>query len=332
MREDLERLKQHLPLLEYLRRHHWVGRPVGSRHEFAGLCPFHRETHASFYVNTQKNLFYCHGCGCGGDLIRFVQRYFDLPFSEAVEHLKQECAPASEGEVLNQAAAFYQSQLHQHPEAIQYLHQRGLRDPELIRQLGIGYAAGGSLRRHLSMTGYEPALLRNIGLVNPLGRDTFYRRVMFPCPHPRQVINLYGRSIETAAAHRFLPRPKGGLFAWEFVRDFAELIIVEGPFDVAVLWQAGFRNATCAFGTHLTTAQMAQLSDRQRQVFLAFDADSNGAGQQAAHVLAQRLQHAGVLSHIVELPAGHDPNSFFTAGATASDFTHCLQQAHSARP
>jgi DNA primase len=105
------------------------------------------------------------------------------------------------------------------------------------------------------------------------------------------------------------------------------VILVEGLFDLAVLWQAGFINTTCAFGTHLTQAQFSQLSDRpDRRVFIAFDSDINGAGQQAAHVLAQRLQHAGVLAHIIELPAGHDPNTFFTAGASTSDFARCLQQ------
>jgi len=73
MGEDLERLKQRFPLLEYLQRHHWIGRPVGTGSEFVGLCPLHEETHPSFYVNPHKNLFYCHGCGRGGDLIRFLE-------------------------------------------------------------------------------------------------------------------------------------------------------------------------------------------------------------------------------------------------------------------
>ena len=73
MHEDLERLKQRVPLLEYLNRHDWNSHQVGTGPEFVGLCPLHEETHASFYVNAQKNLFYCHGCGRGGDLIRFVE-------------------------------------------------------------------------------------------------------------------------------------------------------------------------------------------------------------------------------------------------------------------
>ena len=107
------------------------------------------------------------------------------------------------------------------------------------------------------------------------------------------------------------------------------MILVEGLFDLAVLWQAGFRNTTCAIGTQLTPAQFHQLSDQPgRCVYIVFDQDENQAGQKASHQLAQRLPGVGVPARIVQLPAGHDPNSYFVAGATAADFTDCLQQAH----
>ena len=73
MSEDLSSLKQRIPLLDYLRHQNWTARPVGRHQEFVGLCPLHPETHPSFYVNAAKNVFYCHGCGRGGDLLRFVQ-------------------------------------------------------------------------------------------------------------------------------------------------------------------------------------------------------------------------------------------------------------------
>ena len=66
MSENLEYLKQRIPLLEYLQRHNWSAHPAGTVQEFVGLCPLHRETRPSFYVNARKNLFYCHGCGRGG--------------------------------------------------------------------------------------------------------------------------------------------------------------------------------------------------------------------------------------------------------------------------
>jgi DNA primase len=110
------------------------------------------------------------------------------------------------------------------------------------------------------------------------------------------------------------------------VGTFPDVILVEGLFDLAVLWQAGFVHTTCAFGTHLTRAQFSQLSDHpDRKVFIVFDSDPNGAGQDAARSLAQRLDSAGLMACIVDLPEGQDPNSFFASGATAADFEDCLR-------
>lgn len=165
-------------------------------------------------------------------------------------------------------------------------------------------------------------------MINSQGRDAFCRRVIFPCRQQNQIVNLYGRSIGSAFPHRLLPRPKGGLFAWESVRQFSTVILVEGLFDLAVLWQAGFRNTTCAIGTHLTPAQMAQLSDSPgRSVYIVFDQDENRAGQQGACRLARLLESAGVGARIVQLPLGQDPNGYFAAGATAADFTVCLRKS-----
>lgn len=329
MVENLERLKQRIPLLEYLQRHNWKPFRTGSRHEWVGLCPLHQEIRPSFYVNAGKNLFYCHGCGRGGDLIRFVELFLHLPFRQSVAHLQQELTPASTIELLEQTAGFYQLHFHRHPEAMHYLQQRGLHDPVLIQELGIGYAPGGNLRRHLATQGYAFDRLLDIGLINHQGRDAFCRRVVFPCHQHNEIVNLYGRSVGAAFPHRLLPRSKGGLFAWESVRQFSSLILVEGLFDLAVLWQAGFRNTTCAIGTQLTPAQWAQLSDQPgRCIYIAFDQDDNQAGQKASRHLALRLQGAGIRAHIVRLPHGHDPNSYFVAGASAADFTACLQEAH----
>jgi DNA primase len=325
---SLEQLKKRLPLLDYLRQTHWTARRAGTQPEFVGLCPLHRETKPSFYVNARKNLFYCHGCGRGGDLIRFVELSQGLTFRQSLAFLQQQIAPPVQQPVLQQTAAFYQLQLHRHPEAVQYLYQRGLRNPALIEELGIGYAPGGNLRHHLMTHGYEFDLLLNTGLINPQGRDAFCRRVIFPCREQGHIVNLYGRSIGAAFPHRFLPRPKGGLFAWESVSPCLPVILVEGLFDLALLWQAGFRNTTCALGTHLSAMQVDQLAQSpERQVYIVFDQDENQAGQHASRHLAQQLESAGLIACIVRLPEGHDPNSYFLAGATAADFQACLAQA-----
>jgi DNA primase len=326
MGEDLEQLKQRIPLLEYLQRHHWIGHRAGSRSEFVGLCPLHEETHPSFYVNPRKNLFYCHGCGRGGDLIRLVELSQHLSFRQSVTYLLEELAPTSQ--LLEHTSGFYQLELHRHPEGIHYLAQRGLHDPALIEELGIGYARGGNLRPHLNALGYSLERLFEAGLIGQQGQDAFCRRVIFPCRQHHRIVNLYGRSVGTAFPHRLLPRSKGGLFAWESVRDFSTVILVEGLLDLAILWQAGFRNTTCAVGTQLTSAQLAQLSHRPgRSVYIVFDQDENLAGQKASHQLALRLKSTGIEARIIQLPHGHDPNSYFVAGATAADFTQCLERA-----
>ncbi len=151
--EDVERLKRRTPLLDYLRQHNWTGRPAG-RSEHVGFCPLHEETRPSFYVNTRKNVFYCHGCGQGGDLIRFVQLSRGLSFRQSLAWLDAKINPDGDvTAVLEQAAALYQQQLDPCPEATSYLHRRGVQDPALIRELGIGYAPGGTLRRYLTAQG-----------------------------------------------------------------------------------------------------------------------------------------------------------------------------------
>ncbi len=232
--------------------------------------------------------------------------------------------------MLEQATSFYEQQLEHHPEALRYLEQRGLHDPELIRKLRIGYAPGGNLRGYLTARGCCFDLLVRLGLIHSSGHDTFYQRIVFPCSHDARIVNLYGRSIGSAFAHRFLPGSKGGLFAWDSVRQYSSVILVEGLFDLAVLWQLGSSNTTCALGTHLTPAQLGQLSGQPgRRVYILFDQDKNQAGQHASQALALQLQQAGLIVAMVSLPDGQDPNSYFVAAAEAADLTVLLQEAES---
>jgi DNA primase len=115
------------------------------------------------------------------------------------------------------------------------------------------------------------------------------------------------------------------LYGWEQVQQCPEVILVEGLFDYAVLWQAGFRHVTCSLGTHLNADQFRQLCDRPRTVYLTFDVD--GSGQQASQQLAHRLQAQGIVTRYVLLPDGHDPNSFFVQGGDARQFHSLLEAA-----
>jgi DNA primase len=176
--------------------------------------------------------------------------------------------------------------------------------------------------------GYPLESLQQAGLVNIEGHDTYSHRIVFPLEG-----NLYGRSTGAAAPHRFLPGSKGGLYAWEKVRKCPEIILVEGMFDLAVLWQAGLHNVTCALGTHLNVLQFRQLcadngcGGKRRTVYLAFDSDANRSGQKAAQCLSQRLRAEGITARCVELPDGHDPNSFFVGGGNAQELQCLLERA-----
>jgi DNA primase len=271
-------------------------------------------------VDTGKSLFYCYGCGRGGDVIRFAELYHQVKFTEALALLQQWL---SWPPLLHHAVSFYRMQLHRHGEAITYLHQRGIRSPEVVEHMRIGYAPGGCLRGWLTQLGYPLQTLRQAGLVTASGYDAYTHRVVFPIEG-----NLYGRSLSaTAPPHRFLPGAKGGLYAWEQVRQYPNVILVEGLFDYAVLWQAGFHNVTCSMGSHLNGQQYRQLCDSPRTVCLAFDADTNGSGRQAAQSLACRLREQGMNVRIVSLPDGHDPNSFFVEGGAARQFQSLLEAA-----
>jgi DNA primase len=319
-RKALDELKRQIPLLDYLQAHQWQAARGLSRGRWMGVCPLHRDHKPSFLVDPGKGLFYCYGCGRGGDVIRLAELYHEVSFPQALALLQQWRGRAP---LLHETAGFYHLQLHRYGEAVAYLHQRGVRSPELIEHMRIGYAPGGCLRGWLRDLGYPLAALREAGLITAVGYDAYTHRIVFPLEG-----NLYGRSISASAPpHRFLPGAKGGLYSWEHARRCPEVILVEGLFDYALLWQAGFHNVTCAMGNHLNAYQFRQLCEGGRTVYLAFDADANGSGRQAAQMLAHRLSQQGLRARQVSLPDGLDPNSFFIQGGDAQQFQSLLEAA-----
>jgi DNA primase len=125
-RKAIDELKQQVPLLDYLQAHDWrpVQRLSGGR--WMGLCSLHNDHKPSFLVDPNKNLFYCYGCGRGGDVIRFAELYHQLNFPQTLELLRQWCHLTP---LLAATTGFYRIQLHRHGDAVAYLHQRGLRSP-----------------------------------------------------------------------------------------------------------------------------------------------------------------------------------------------------------
>ncbi|MGA3212975.1 MAG: CHC2 zinc finger domain-containing protein [Terriglobales bacterium] len=177
-RRALDDLKQQIPLLGYLQAHDWhPARPL-SRGRWMGLCPLHGDHKPSFLVDPSKNLFYCYGCGRGGDVIRFAELYHQVRFPQALALLRQWRGGTP---LLPEAASFYGMQLHRHAEAVAYLQHRGLRSPELIEHMRIGYAPGGCLRgwltqcwKAISMAAVSRRRRRRIGFCRGPRADCIY--------------------------------------------------------------------------------------------------------------------------------------------------------------
>jgi DNA primase len=318
MDPDSDTLRRPMSLLDYLQQHGWKIVRDNGREEVSGLCPLHRESRPSFYVNRRKQLFYCHGCGRGGGLARLIG------WLEATPHSPLEL-PAAE-QLLERSYGFYQWQLRRSEAGRAYLASRGIHDPAVIQRMRIGHAPGACLRGYLARLGYSRQAMLERGLIDERGRDGFFRCVTFPLA---EAGNLYGRSLGNGLCrHRFLPGSKGGLYGWTRAQCFPRVIVVEGMFDVAALWQAGFPNAVTALGSHLNNSQLAELCRVGARVpYLCFDADRNGSGHRAARRLSIQLRHAGVEALRVDLPEGQDPASFFASGASAADFERCLERA-----
>jgi len=308
-----------ISLLDYLQSHGWKIIRDNGREEVAGLCPLHRDSRPSFYVNRRKQVFYCHGCGRGGGLARLMHW-----LEGATESIPDVSA---EEELLDRTYCFYQRQLARSDGARAYLARRGIHHREVIERMRIGYAPGACLRGFLTRLGYPRQVLVKRGLIDDQhGRDCFFRCLTFPLV---EAGSLYGRSIDNGfCRHRFLPGSKGGLYEWDQSRHGSRIILVEGLLDVAALWQAGFTDANTGLGSQLNNLQLSQLcGSAERLIYLCFDADRNGSGQRAARTLSIQLRHAGLEALRVTLPMGHDPASFFAAGAQAADFNRCLDRA-----
>jgi len=174
-RQALDELKQQIPLLDYLQTHDWNPARRLSRGRLMGLCPLHADHKPSFLLDPGKNLFYCYGCGRGGDVIRFAELYHQVRFPQALRLLREWRGSAP---LLQAVSDLYRIQLHRHGEAVAYLHQRGIRSPELIEEMRIGYAPGGCLRRWLTQLGYPPQSQRHAGLVTSAGYDAYTHRVV----------------------------------------------------------------------------------------------------------------------------------------------------------
>ncbi|MEJ5365615.1 MAG: DNA primase [Desulfosoma sp.] len=328
---------------------------VGTR--YVGLCPFHREKTPSFQVDASAGLFYCFGCGAGGDVITFTMRHWNLTFPEAVKYLADRyhvplpetlLGPSKEkpevltalSRTLEIACDFFASRLH-HPEqgrtARDYIQKRGL-PPDLVRSQRLGYAPQGwdSLLRHLKSKGIDPETAVRSGLVVRSDKGTFYdrfrHRLMFPILAPDgSLVAFGGRSLD-GTEPKYLNSPETDVYhkgrtlyqyttAREACRDARQVLLVEGYMDALAFHAQGFYRVVATLGTALTPHQVRLLQRLADEVVLVYDGDASG--QKAMLRAVPLFLQQGLAASCLTLPAGMDPDDYLrTHGLQA--FLECL--------
>ncbi len=307
---------------------------------WTGLCPFHDEKTPSFSVNPGDKLYYCFGCGAGGDVISFVRETEQLDFAQAVEWLAEryrvtleyeETSPeqdAARGRrerllaLLEQATSFYERYLWESPrgeEAREYLASRGLGE-DVCREYRLGLAPGGAtLARKAREKGFTASELSAAGLVNRRGNDYFNGRLLFPLADARgRVRGFQARRLreDDPLRAKYVNSPEGELFrkgdllygldrARTAIAKQERAVVVEGNTDVLALRQARLEPVVASMGTALTERQLKELSRLAHKVWLCFDGDAAG---EAATLRGMELAAAqGFDVRVVTLPPGRDP-------------------------
>jgi DNA primase len=310
---------------------------------WVGRCPFHEERTPSFSVNPVGKLFYCFGCGKGGDLIAFVRETEGLDFAGAIESLAdrygitleyEESSPRAEAgrrrrdrlhSLLEQAAAFYSRYLWETPagEPVRrYLVEERTLGEEVCREFRLGLSPGGRvLAGKAREKGFTEEELVAAGLVNRRGNDYFGGRLVFPLADSRgRVLGFGARRISDndPIPAKYVNSPEGELFrkaALVYGLDRARAaiakddraIVVEGYTDVLALHQSGVKAAVASMGTSLTDRQLEELRRLSRRLYLCFDADAAGAD---ATLRGMDLAYRAFEEvRVVPLPPGEDPGS-----------------------
>ena len=325
---------------------------------YFGLCPFHNEKTPSFSVTPGKQMYYCFGCGAGGNVYNFIMEYENYTFGEALKHLAdragvelpkieysrevREKAEQREEllEINKQAAQYYYYQLRTEGGKIgyQYLSGRGLSE-ETMRKFGLGYSDkfGGGLYKFLKSKGYSDERLRESGLFNVDERhgmyDKFWNRVIFPIMDVNNRVIGFGGRVMGDGKPKYLNSPETkifdksrNLYGLNIARTTRKkyLILCEGYMDVISMHQAGFTNAVASLGTALTSGHASLLKRYTQEVLLLYDSDE--AGIRAALRGIPILRDAGVSSRVVNLKPYKDPDEFIkNMGAEA--FEERLGQA-----
>ena len=312
---------------------------------YFGLCPFHNEKTGSFSVSPHKQMYYCFGCGAGGNVFTFLMQYENFTFGEAMQTLadkvgielpKQELSAAQKREAdrralllqINKEAAKYFYSLLRHPrgqKAYNYFKNRALSD-ETMQKFGLGYSDQYSddLYRYLKSKGYEDEILKDSGLITydevRGGHDKFWNRAMFPIMDVHNHVIGFGGRVMGDGEPKYLNSPETkifdksrNLYGLNIARSTRkdQLLLCEGYMDVIALHQAGFDNAVASLGTSLTSGHANLLKRYTREVYLTYDSD--GAGVKAALRAIPILKEVGIVTKIINMQPYKDPDEFIQA-------------------
>jgi DNA primase len=313
--------------------------------DFSGLCPFHQEKTPSFTVSPIKQIFYCFGCGKGGDIFNFVMEMERCEFPDALRLVAEKCGisipkpkPSSPAErtqssvrttlveMHREAQTFFVKQLQGTAEgklARAYLEDRGL-DKATTERFGIGYAPSGGdmLLSHLKGK-YAERLLAESGLVSrgEGGRlfDRFRRRITFPIANESGKIVAFGCRSLGDDQPKYLNSPETPIYsksnvlyhldrAKEALRrsDFA--VLVEGYMDAIAVARAGISNVVASCGTSLAEPQIKLLGRFTKRVIVNYDPDN--AGQAATERSIAILLEQDFEVRVLALPGKADPDKF----------------------
>jgi len=331
---------------------------------FLGLCPFHKEKTPSFTVNRDKQIFYCFGCGEGGNVLTFLMKMSEMSFPEAVRHLagktgiviperiltRQEKESSSVrndvGRVNKMAAAYFSKNLFSQAgkEARDYLRKRGIQD-DVIKEFGLGYALDGwrHLRDHFEKAGISLKLVEQSGLVIPKANgggsfyDRFRGRLIFPIEDVGGSVIAFGGRIIGSGEPKYLNTSESPVYikgrnlyglnrTKEDIRKKGYAILVEGYFDLITLWASGIRNVIATLGTALTRDHVDLMRRYTSHVVAVFDPDE--AGKKALTRSIELFLSGNMHAKGVVLPDGYDPDQYLRKHGKES-FTQIIDDAES---
>ena len=312
---------------------------------YFGLCPFHNEKSPSFSVSPGKQMYYCFGCGAGGNVITFLMEYENQTYPEAVRTLAQragialpEADDSKEArqadsrrakllEINKEAAKYFYYQLRTERGSVgmEYLRKRELSD-ETMNHFGLGYANkySNDLIQYLKSKGYSEDLIRDAGLCNVDEKhgmyDKFWNRVMFPIQDINHRVIGFGGRVMGDGKPKYLNSPETeifdksrNLYGLNFARTSRKgnVILCEGYMDVIAMHQAGFTQAVASLGTAFTSGQASLLRRYANEILLSYDSD--GAGVNAALRAIGILKEAGMTGRVINLEPYKDPDEFIKA-------------------